>query len=177
MHAALDDPPPVPYATFWQRFAASVIDWIICYVALYAILLPLTLLARGDARWWVSLVAYIPVAVIPIAYFTFFLARGQSLGMQAVGIRIVRATTGQMPGRIRAFVKACFAVIFYLSILPLASSGFEGPEGGYDTVDLAIIYSILALFAGGLLARFWMIWDRRGQTLVDKVAGVVVAGA
>jgi uncharacterized RDD family membrane protein YckC len=169
------EPTATAFAGFQQRFMASLIDWVICYVATYTLLFPVALLVSGDRAWWISALGYIPDAAIPVAYFTKFLARGQSPGMRAVGIRIVSATTGEAPGRTRAFAKAILATAFYPTIVPLASYGFADPgPGGYDTADLAILCSILALFAAGLLARLWIMRNPKKQTLVDKVAGVVV---
>jgi len=177
-----------PYAGFWRRLAGSLVDWAICFAVL---ILGANLLAAfsGDGSagpeggaavhetsvgdlWWIPI-----VAALFVAYFAFFGARGQSLGMKAVGIRIVDLATGRPPRVGRATAKACLTVMFGFAAFLLLSSVFSDPgPQGLNAVDLAVLYLLAALLVTGFLGWFWMIWDARKQTLQDKVAGVLVVG-
>ncbi|MDP2950720.1 MAG: RDD family protein [Chloroflexota bacterium] len=172
-----------PYAGFWRRFGGFATDWVLLWV------LGLALTAvgfgvgggGGDSgevhRTSVQDLFWIPiVAAFLIGYFTLFWARGQSLGMKAVGIRIVNARTGRPPSVVKAAARAFVAVVFVFSALLLAISGFSDAPEGLNAVDLAVLYTSAALFVLGLLTHLWMIWDRKRQTLLDKAAGVVVVG-
>ncbi len=71
--------------------------------------------------------------------------RGQTLGMLAVGVRAVDVRTGGLIGFWRGLGRASFEYL------------------------LAIV-----LFLPWVLDMLWPLWDRRNQTLHDKVSGTVV---
>ncbi len=172
-----------PYAGFWPRFAGSSIDWIICFFAPVLIFsFALVAISGGEGGpgsdgpqavlgllWGVFVVSSV------LGYFTYFLARGQSLGMKAVGIHIVNPRTGRPPGVARALVRSFLALVFAASAFLLASFGFsDAPQSDLSSTDLAVIYSSVFVFLAGVLGRLWMIWDPKRQTLQDKLSGVVV---
>jgi uncharacterized RDD family membrane protein YckC len=71
-------------------------------------------------------------------------ARGQTLGKMAVGVKVVRAADEARVGYLRALGRVVSIWLLGLFLLPL------------------------------LLAYLWPIWDRRNQTLYDKMAGTIV---
>ena len=177
---------PAPYAGPWLRFTGFFIDWLLCLVPIAFVSgVVLTTLGAGggvesqdaDVRttqfkdlFWIPI-----VAAFFIGYFTFFWARGQSPGMRVVGIQIANPPSGA-PGLKRALARSLLAVAFVMSGLFLLVSFFSDSPQGYNSVDLVVIYSSAVVFAAGVLAHLWMIWDRKKQTLQDKALGLVVFG-
>jgi uncharacterized RDD family membrane protein YckC len=173
IHATQDQAVVATYAGFWRRVAASAIDWTIFVIASSPFGILLGRLPPVAEPWQVLM--WVPIALTAaIGYLTYFLLRGQSLGMRTVGIRIIDEATGAAPTSTRALVKSLFAVVFYASVLTFALSLPQDPDNpGYSAAHIALILSSLALAVGGLLLRLWMIWDEKKQTLVDKLVGVV----
>ncbi|OGO50954.1 MAG: hypothetical protein A2148_02355 [Chloroflexi bacterium RBG_16_68_14] len=167
---------PGPYAGFWARFTASLIDWGICFFA-PALISSFAFAAisgsEDPGRILASLLILIVLAC-PLGYFTYFGARGQSLGMKVLRIQIVGAKTGKTPGVARALVRSALALVLGASVFVLAVVGFSDAPAGYSAADLVGIYGAVAGFVGGILGHVWMLLDRRNQTLQDKVSGVVV---
>lgn len=156
---------------------ALFIDWLIAVVIPIVIATAATVATRGNRRepsmldllWLFLLVFFV------LGYFTYFWARGQSLGMMAAGIQIVNPKTGRPPGVVRAAVRAFLFLVFLACAFLLLAIGFsDPPTGGFSTTDLVINYLILSLFLASMVGFFWMIWDRKKQTWQDKLAGVVV---
>ena len=84
----------VIYAGFFQRFVAALIDSIIVGVAsfLLGFLLGL-ILGSGD---WVKSVGSLVGMTMSVCYYVGFISqRGQTLGKQALGIRVQNELTGQ----------------------------------------------------------------------------------
>jgi uncharacterized RDD family membrane protein YckC len=168
---------PVPYARFWPRFIALFIDWTICVVIPILVAIFAVSATRSDRSalsildWlWAFLVVF-----LMLGYFTYFWARGQSLGMKAVGIRMISPRTERPPGVARAAVRAFLFLILLACAFILLSVGFsDPPAGGFSATNLAVIYFLLFLFLSSIVGYFWMIWDPKKQTLQDKLSGVVV---
>ncbi len=179
MYVTPDGTQTAPYAGLWWRFAGSFIDWVVCFFApVAASSFALGAISDGDDVGWVLGPLWLLFVVSCfVGYFTYFLARGQTLGMKVVGIQIVHARTGRPPGPARALVRAVLALVVVAAAAILLSFGFsDPPEGGYSVGELAVVYAAGLVFAGGVLGRLWMIWDPRKQTLQDRVTGVVVVG-
>ena len=179
------------YAGLWPRFKASVIDWVICFVAPGLISsLALTAISsaaignsydspEGYGTGLVMLVAVLAAIVVlfwvscVLGYFTYFWTRGQSIGMRAEGIRIAHLETGRPPGCGRALARSLLGLTLVAPAFLLAAAGFSDAPSGYSVArDLPVLGSALLLGAG-LLGQLWMIWDRRKQTVLDKLCGVV----
>ncbi|MBA3845256.1 MAG: RDD family protein [Planctomycetes bacterium] len=80
-------PDPIPgipiYAGFWWRVLAALID--------IAVLLPFTILAQLNTRWWHSLALHVAIVAIQPLYKVVLEAHGATLGKMACGIRLVDA--------------------------------------------------------------------------------------
>jgi uncharacterized RDD family membrane protein YckC len=143
-------------ASFWERFAARLIDSIaiallgaipsvIVYLVVYDAVLPdrpfVTQAEKDDAVgaavWAVAGVLWLVSGV----YYVIGWSRGRTWGMAALGLRLQVADTGAQPEFGRALGR------FLMSIV-----------------------SNLALYLGFL----WMIWDTNKQTWHDKAAGTLV---
>ncbi len=96
---------------------------------------------------------FLITAVLYIAYGTVLCgsARGQTVGMMAVGVRAVRDESFAVLGYGRALARAVIEGFFRL-------------------------LSLLSIFLGivWLLDMLWPLWDGKRQTLHDKVGGSVV---
>jgi len=92
--------------------------------------------------------AYVVTTVVDFVYFTVLgLPRAQTVGNMALGTRVVDQVTGGPIGYGRAFLRYLIQFVFsILFVIPLI-------------VDF-----------------LWPLWDRRNQTLHDKVAKSVVIG-
>ena len=158
------DPQAVPYAGWGTRLGGYLIDAIIfipVLVVLYVVLrhthtLEVHLMTRRNGthvRRSVSLLAPLITAGLFVIYATVMYggARGQTVGMMAVGVRVVRDEAHDALGYGRALWRA--SVEQFLRILATV------------TVILGIIW---------LLDMLFPLWDKRRQTLHDKLAKTVV---
>lgn len=94
-------------AGFWRRFAGSLIDGIVLFVIGIFIAMAL----KGAADRGVS-------AAVSLLYFTLFVGarRGQTPGMMALGIRVIRLDGGGPIGYTRALVRWIGGIV---SAIPL----------------------------------------------------------
>lgn len=174
------------YGGFWQRFAASFIDWVLCFwIPLYAIgfAMRATILSNrnfDDGLVWLT--ALLPLlGLVILAYFTYFLGRGRSPGMMVTGLRVVNVSNGEPPGLRRGLVKAFLNIVLVAGGFWLWTSmwtfGDPVARAASTLVDLVVYITSGVLVAVlGILGRLWMIWDARKQTWQDRLAGVVVVG-
>jgi uncharacterized RDD family membrane protein YckC len=154
----------VPYAGWGTRLGGYLIDVVIfipVLVVLYIAFrhthtLEVHFMERrngGNTRRSLSLLSPLITAVAFVAYATILYGgvRGQTVGMMAVGVRVVRDGTHDALGYGRAFWRA-FAEQF-LRIL------------GTVTLILGVVW---------LLDMLFPLWDSKNQTLHDKIVKTVV---
>ena len=157
-----ETPPGAPYATWGIRVGGYLIDAVIFLVVLglfyllfrHSHTLDVHLMARkGTRRRNISAVPFLISGVLWIAYGTFLCGspRGQTVGMMAVGVRAVRDETQGELGYGRALGRAVF-------------------EGVLRLINL--LFFLLGLV--WILDMLFPLWDKKRQTLHDKVAGSVV---
>lgn len=163
-------PPPsgtladAPFATWGIRVGGYLIDTVIFLVVLVVLFilfrhsntLEVHLMARrgnGTQRRHFSTVPFLITGVLYIVYGTVLCgsSRGQTVGMMAVGVRAVREGSLGTLGYGRALARAVV-------------------EGVLRLVDL--VFFVLGLV--WLLDMLFPLWDKKRQTLHDKVAGSVV---
>jgi uncharacterized RDD family membrane protein YckC len=153
-----------PYATWGIRVGGYLIDTVIFLVVLVVLFilfrhsntLEVHLMARrgnGTKRRHFSTVPFLITGVLYIIYGTVLCgsSRGQTVGMMAVGVRAVREGSLGTLGYGRALARAVV-------------------EGVLRLVDL--LFFVLGLV--WLLDMLFPLWDKKRQTLHDKVAGSVV---
>jgi uncharacterized RDD family membrane protein YckC len=160
-----DDSRPEPaYATWAIRLGGWLIDLVVFLVPLILFFvlfrhtntLEVHLMARRGThvRRHISALPFLLTGVLYVIYGTVLCgsSRGQTVGMMAVGVRAVRddPSLGQL-GYGRAFARALFEQVLRL-------------------IDL--VFFLLGLV--WLLDMLFPLWDRKRQTLHDKVAGSVV---
>ncbi len=148
------------YANWWSRVGAAILDGLItvllCVVPLIAGLFiafqdaeidPVTDEITGDLNPIGILIA----VLAGVLYFAFDIwnrgvrvgAKGQSLGKQIVGVRIVKLADGQL----------------------------LGAGGGFLRWLMAFVLNLVSCV--GLLDVLWPLWDDKNQTLHDKVVSSV----
>jgi len=152
-----------PYATWGIRVGGYLIDAVIFLVVLIVLLvllrhtsaLEVHLMARRGAgrRRHISALPFVITAVLYVVYGTVLCgsARGQTVGMRAVGVRAVREGSFEVLGYGRAMARAVVE-----GVLRLIELFF---------VLLGVIW---------LLDMLFPLWDPKRQTLHDKIAGSVV---
>jgi uncharacterized RDD family membrane protein YckC len=166
-------PPPPPqwesgqagpvYATWGIRVGGYLIDFVI-FAAVTVVLALLMrhshtlqvhfMMKRGANRQRsFSALPFLITAVLYVVYGTIFCGsrRGQTVGMMAVGVRAVRDGTFERLGYTRAGVRAL-------------------AEGVLRSLELLNPFLLLVW----LLDALYPLWDRKRQTLHDKVGGSVV---
>jgi uncharacterized RDD family membrane protein YckC len=162
------------YAGTGRRFLALFLDVLTLFLTMP---LWMALLAFGPLAGAVG-GAYsgaVGVVAVWLVYFTATWGSGHSIGMFALGIRLERAEGGGPPGVVRGFVRAILGGTPVIALFLLLVAGFsDAPEEGYSAADRALLLGSGLVFAIGLLAHLWMIVDRHHQSLIDRVAGVVV---
>jgi uncharacterized RDD family membrane protein YckC len=131
------------YASRWLRLAAAIIDGVIVGVPSAII----SSVVNEDGRFAITLI-YMVVAVL---YAPLLLMRkgehnGQTIGKQAVGIRVVHQSGQPITGSVAALRE-----VVGRSVLGAVTCGF------YSLVD-----------------SLWCLWDQRRQCLHDKIAGTFV---
>jgi uncharacterized RDD family membrane protein YckC len=153
-----------PYAPWGVRLGGYLIDFVI----LIPVFIILALVFRHThvltvhfntktngvtTRRSFSLLSLLVTGVVYLAYATILCGgpRGQTVGMMAVGIRVVRDGTFEIIGYGRAFLRALVEQIFRL--LAVA------------TVLLGVVW---------LLDMLFPLWDKKRQTLHDKIVQTVV---
>jgi uncharacterized RDD family membrane protein YckC len=162
-------------AGFWRRFFGFVIDWLLCF-ALPSLVSSLILLITGyssrtnavDVLWMLFL------ALSIVSYFTFFTMRGRSPGMRVAGIKILDQKTGQPPAFARAFTRALLLLFLIGSWFIVVLLGSDGRSGGLSNREALLLDIGYVVFLVSSFGHLWISWDRKSQTLQDKIAGVVV---
>lgn len=161
-------------AGFWRRFSGFIVDWLLSF-ALPSLVSSLILLATGyssrtrivDASWILFL------ALIVAGYFAYFTVRGPSPGMRLAGIKILSARSGEPPVAIQAVIRGLLMLCLIGSwfVVVLLGSGRSGGLSSAESLALNLGYVLFLVSAFGHL---WISWDRKSQTVQDKLAGIVV---
>jgi uncharacterized RDD family membrane protein YckC len=124
-------------AGWWTRVGATILDGLIVGV----IALIIVAAAGGSGRDieftdWVLVFIY--------AFILLGVPRSQTVGMMALGTRVVDANTGGTIGFGRSFGRAAVYLLLGITII------------------------------GGIIDILWPLWDSRNQTLHDKAIGSVL---
>lgn len=161
-------------AGFWRRLVGFVIDWLACF-AVPSLASSLLLLGIGyrtgsaalDALWILF------VAVIIMTYFSYFSTRGSSPGMYVASIKLVDFRTGKAPGLKRSLIRGGLLTILIGSWFLLLLLGWG--SGAHMSNGAALLLNVdYVVFLASFFGHLWITWDRKKQTLQDKLAGVVV---
>lgn len=150
-----------------RRLGATVVD----------VLVQLLVLFVAQSALFLAGVRVGPVLVAVLAQGAWLLvqlrlARGQTFGMQAVGIHAERRRGGGLPGRRAALVRWAVVACFALPVTLVADAAGTGDEGSglLPVSSMAATVGVVGLVAvfAGVFVRPWR------QGLHDRAAGVVV---
>jgi uncharacterized RDD family membrane protein YckC len=174
------------YAAPWRRVAAGAIDWTLCYVAFLLVSIPLgAVQALGSISWregdfgglpgQVLFVVTQALTVVPvIAYFALLLPTSQTLGMNALELRVVSTKTGRAPSyaaaTLRGLVATAMAASFYVTYL--VATGFDRRE--LDTTSSRILVAAHVFVVLGGASALAMMLTPRFRSLLDRVFGTAV---
>ena len=137
----------VPLATFGRRFVGYFLDALIVGIPMLLVTLPIN--SSNGGRLLAS--ALVVAATALYAWLLIANRGGMTLGMKVMSVRCVREVDGAAVSSNESGQRAGYAAIFQL-------------VGG-----IFIIPSLLDLL--------WPIWDKKNQTLHDKLARTVVIDA
>ncbi|HEY1825980.1 MAG TPA: RDD family protein [Acidimicrobiales bacterium] len=158
--------PSMPYAGFWWRALGFVIDSVVLIVVVE---LPLRSLHLSTVESALTRAAF---AFIYGAAFLIF-NRGRTLGMLTVGIRVV-SISGEGVSARRAALRTLGYVILASIVSFYHVEHFVHPtpqQSKTATRQASILFSLgIPLY----LDLLWMLWDKKKQTLHDKLAGTIV---
>lgn len=133
----------------WGRRAGGwfvdLVVYFLAFVATFLIALTTEDPVTGEISDAAALLIFFVWFLGPSVYAWLMVgAFGQTLGKMAVGIRVVRGSDADRVSFSRAFGRAASTWLLGAFVFPL------------------------------LLAYLWPLWDRRNQTLYDKMAGTIV---
>jgi uncharacterized RDD family membrane protein YckC len=153
--------PPGELSAWWPRVGATILDNLLMLVAGVVLFLPVWLVTgdpeSGAAAW---LFAWLFLVLIGqgLIYAPLLMRRegkrnGQTLGKQAVGIRVIRADGRPMD---------------------------YGTSALREWVIKTVVAQVAGAFSFGLagvLDGLWPLWDGRNQSIHDKIASTLVLRA
>ena len=135
-------------ASWGRRGLAFLLDWLILIGVMVAV--GVWAFATADPVTDVpgaaeAFVFFLAILVLPSVYQWLMVGRwGQTLGKMALGVRVVRAEDASRVAYARSAGRVASAWLLGIFTLPL------------------------------LLAYLWPLWDRRNQTLYDKMVNTIV---
>lgn len=142
------NPEYTPYAGWWQRAEAFLLDCLINFGPMWILVGIAELLDDRDSGEGLDLyLGYAAVAYTIVACIVQAVREGrtgQSVGKTALGIRVMRTSDGLAPGGPLAFTRRLCQFLNYPAFC---------------------------------LGWLWASWDDKSQTFADKITGVVVISA
>ena len=137
-----------PLASWGRRAGGWFLDLLV-YIVAFVVTFVLSLATEDPDTGEVSSVAALLIFVVwflgPSLYAWLMVgAWGQTLGKMAVGVKVVQSTDAGRVSYLRSLGRAASTWLLGVLFLPI------------------------------LLAYLWPLWDRRNQTLYDKMAGTIV---
>ncbi|MDI3339495.1 MAG: RDD family protein [Sphaerobacter sp.] len=171
------------YAGAGPRLLGSILDWFICFIFPYLFSgllgsLIWNAVAGGSEEAPIGPLGWawlIGVSACVVGYFTVFVARGRTFGMRLLNLRILDPGTGRPPSVSRALLRALMAYAVGASIYILANYAFSDPSAtSHNPTGTAVAVGAFIVFLVSVWSHLWALFDPRGQTWQDHLAGVVV---
>ncbi len=183
MSGAIGKTPALRRASLPRRLLAFTVDIAIAWFASFLLFVPLLLTAdpggptdyqRQPHQTELSDLWWGPVLIVVLAaVFGATWRLGRSPGTGVLGIRMVAAAGGHPSWR-AALARGFLTVLSLLAFFIALSAGFSDNPAGYNAIDLCIIFGSLAVLTGSLFGYVWLLWDKDGQALQDRLTGVKV---
>ncbi|HYY76728.1 MAG TPA: RDD family protein [Gaiellaceae bacterium] len=168
-------------APLWRRGLASALDWGLAGVAYLLLLIPagaldaIGELVGGPGGRALTVLGHVVAVSAVVAYFTFLLKSGHTMGMRALDIHVRAHDEGREPGFVRSLVRALLALLLGVAVVN-AYSYLQGrpPLGEFSSFERAVGEAAVVVAGAGLLGQLWMLVDGEGRTLWDRLTGLVV---
>jgi uncharacterized RDD family membrane protein YckC len=149
---------PLPYAGWWSRVGAYLLDLLILLIPAFVAGFTIGLLATDAGDLGVQLLASVAGLLISFGYYAFTMSRqgernGQSIGMQAVGIRVIRVDRQPVT----------------VGLVLVRQTLVQGILFGW--------LSILMLYIPTLLNYLWPLWDDEKRCFHDMMCSTRVITA
>jgi uncharacterized RDD family membrane protein YckC len=168
-------------APLWRRSVASGIDWGLAAVLYLLLLIPAGMLEvigglfEGAVESAFAAVGHLVAVSAIVAYFTFLLRSGHTLGMRALDIHVFAHGSGREPGLPRSFARGLLALGLGVAVLNAYSylRGWE-PVAGLSATERAVGEVSVVAAAVAILGELWMLVDPERRTLWDRLTGLVV---
>lgn len=108
-----------------------------------------------------------------VGYFTAMLATGHTMGMRALDIHVVATGSGREPSRWRSLARTVLAVVFAVAAINAYAYlfSFSSDFTPFERLVAAVAVPVAAVALAGQL---WMLVDRSGRTLWDRLTGLAV---
>lgn len=168
-------------APLWRRGLASALDWALAGIVYLLLLIPVGILEAiaellgGAAGRALTTFGHVAAISAILAYFTFLLRSGHTMGMRALDIHVIAYGHGREPGFGRSLVRALLALLLGGALLNAYAylGGWEG-IGGLSSFQRSVGEAAVIVTAVGLLGQLWMLVDGEGRTLWDRLTGLAV---
>jgi len=158
--------PGVQYAGVKSRTFAMGID-----LSLFLVTSPLTLsvVAIILRSFWV-------VGAIALGFGYCFVGalRGQSFGMQILGLRIVSFSTGRQPNTAAALAQSIITLLPMVALFTLASALTPTRETISDGVAPLLVWLSLGALVLAALDHAFAFFDDTGRSLHERMTGLMV---
>jgi uncharacterized RDD family membrane protein YckC len=166
-------------APLWRRGVASAIDWTVAGVAYLLFLIPAGIVEAlgrtigGPTETVLFVLAQGVALSVLVGYFGAMLATGHTMGMRALDIHVVATGTGREPSRWRAVARSLLAVVFAVAVINAYSYlfGFSSEFTPFERLVAAVAVPVAGVALAG---QFWMLVDRAGRTIWDRLTGLAV---
>jgi uncharacterized RDD family membrane protein YckC len=166
-------------APLWRRGVASAIDWTVAGVAYLLFLIPagvVEALGRtigGTTETVLFVVAQAVALSVLVGYFTAMLASGHTMGMRALDIHVVATGSGREPSLWRSLIRSMLALVFAVAAINAYGYlfSFSSDFTPFERLVAAVAVPVAAVALAGQL---WMLVDRSGRTLWDRLTGLAV---
>ncbi len=146
-----------------ERYFATALDLLLLIVLCPLVLGALAVILRG---WWPAGALLAAVSYLALAW-----SDGQSIGMRAVGIRLVCVRSGRAPGMMRALARAAFVLPPVVALLILADAGIAGES--FSSRE-PVVYASMAVLVLGFANELWAFVDPQRRAIPDRITGLAL---
>jgi len=108
-----------------------------------------------------------------VGYFTAMLASGHTMGMRTLDIHVVATGSGREPSRWRALARSLVALVFAVAAINTYAYffSFDSDFTPFERLVAAVAVPVATI---ALVGQLWMLVDRSGRTLWDRLTGLAV---
>lgn len=157
------------YQTFWNRFAANIIDALI----FIPVMILLNIILDGADKFMVLIINFLPTLIITIYNVIGNGKFGYTVGKKLTGIQVLDINETDTIGYFRAFLRDSVWFFTDLAIIAYAYLKYHNNPTALDQYYLEEILDLTA-FAWFILEFITMFLNSKRRALHDYMAGSVV---